>query len=375
MPSSQSLSKARFYVYVIIVIVVIWLLSGIIFSSSDSNQSDVIEDTQTKAQTVIEVTRIEQQTVPRTTEIYGVTQAQRDVKLSAKTQGEVVAVLAREGEFVKQGTPIVRIDMQDRKERLTAAKALVKQRVQEYEAALTLKERGFESDVSLARAGAALDAAKAERKAIEMDIGFTTIRAPFSGILEKINVEQGDFAGVGVFGVDGSIARILDLDPLLAVGEVTQQQRSALSKHSKARIIFPDGSEKQAIVSYIAQAATDASRSFPIEASIPNKDYTLAAGISVTIELSLGQMPAHIVPSSLLNLDDEGTLSIKALDDALNVVAYPVEVISETQRGVVVSGLPKQVRIISSGQNFVSIGETISQERIRTALQKPLGKF
>ncbi len=363
---SQSSSNARLYVFVIIAAVGMWLLSGIIFLNEEKLEEQTGADASSQ-QTSIEVLLIERQTLPRTAEIYGVTQAQRDVNLSAKTQGEVQQILAKEGAFVKRGAPIVRIDMQDRKERLAAVNALVVQRQQEYEAALKLKEKGFESDVSLARAKAALDSAKAEKKSIEMDIGFTTIRAPFSGILEKINVEEGDFAGVGVFGVEGSIARMLDLNPLLAVGEISGKERSFLNKGAFAKVIFPDGTSYEGTVSYVAQAATEASRSFPVEVSIPNDDYQLAAGVSVTVKISLGEMQAHIIPSSLLSLNDDGTLSVKALNEDNTVISYEVNVVNEAQEGVVVDGLPERIRIISSGQNFVSVGETVAQERISTA--------
>jgi membrane fusion protein, multidrug efflux system len=365
MSNAPSFRAARLYVFLIIAIVGVWLLSGIIMPSKKAEEQK--ENQKVAADTIIEITEIAQQTIPRTTEIYGVTEAERDVNITAQTQGEVKAILAKEGKFIKEGAPIIRIDMNDRKERLDAAHATVQQRQQEYNAALKLKEKGFESDVAVTRALAALNNAVAEHKAMNLDIGFTTVRAPFSGILEKVNVEQGDFAGVGVFGVEGAIARVLDLNPLIAKAEVTSQDKGLLTQGGSAIVTFPDGTKKQAILRYISQAATQESRAFPVEVAIPNDDYALPAGTSVTIGLSLENVEAHIIPAALLSLKDDGSLSVKGLNDNNEVVVYDITILSEAEGGVVVQGLPDTVNIISKGQNFVNKGDVIDESRLRFA--------
>ena len=57
---------------------------------------------------------------------------------------------------------------------------------------------------------------------------------------------------------------------------------------------------------------------------------------------------------------DDGTVGVKAVDNDNNVTFYPTKTIKDTIDGMWVSGLPENVNLIVSGQEYISIGEKIN---------------
>ena len=61
-------------------------------------------------------------------------------------------------------------------------------------------------------------------------------------------------------------------------------------------------------------------------------------------------------------MQDDGTVGVKALNQKNYVVFYPIKTVKDTVDGMWVSGLPNQVNLIVSGQEYVSIGQQINPE-------------
>jgi multidrug efflux system membrane fusion protein len=371
MPSSYfpTKNKTRTITFILIAITVLWMLSGLFISHmpEEEMQTDAAATARHITYGVQSFTAMQKR---RTALVQGETKAMRDVNLVAQTQGKVVALLAEEGQKVAAGQPIVQLDMQDRKERLVALEALVAQHTQEYDVAQKLAKRGFESEVRVKRAKASLASAQANLKQMRLEVGFTTIKAPFDGFLEKINVKVGDFAGVGVFGVEGAIARVVDIDPLLVTGSVSQADRPFVAEKEMVEVVLQNGQVVQGRIHYLAHAADATSRAFPIEVAVDNPDASLLAGLSATLHVPLDALSAHQIPASSLSLQDDGGVQVKALDTQGKVVAYRVTLmeavnVAEAKGGVWVQGLPEQVKVIVQGHPYAAAGEVIAPEKIK----------
>ena len=157
--------------------------------------------------------------------ITGRTEASRTVELRAETEGQVIEILAQRGDPVNKDDVIARLRMDDRGAKLSEAKAVLTQRKIEYEAARKLHDKGFRSTTEQAAAQARLDAARAVVEQMEIEIARITLLAPFEGIIGAGHVELGDFVRIGDVA-----ATIVDLDPVLAVGSVSERQIGGLRK-------------------------------------------------------------------------------------------------------------------------------------------------
>lgn len=297
--------------------------------------------------------------------VYGSTQPVRDVNLNAQTQGAVMAIPAKEGMMLKKGDVILEVDVRDRQARYSQAKALLKQREIEYEAARKLNRGGFQSEISLAQAKTQLEDARANLKRLELDLEFSKLTAPFDGRLDRVNVEVGDFVGIGTFGVEGATARLIDTDPMLAIAEVTEKDRPYLSIGLEADVKLGIGMQREGVVSYLGYVADDFSRTFRVEVELSNPNDAIPAGVTAELHIPGKEALAYHVKPSMLALDDEGRVGIKRLDANNTVVFEPVEMIEDSPEGMWVMGPPDEIRLVTVGQAYLSAGLTVPADAIQ----------
>ena len=329
----------------------LWMLSGQFGVDDSPAQSAGAEDE--RAAMAVRVTRVDAEPVQRFLENQGDTRADEDVRVRAETAGRVVAVEVEEGDRVAAGDPLVRLAMNDRAARRAEAEARVLQAKADFEAAQRLRGDGFQSEVAVNEARAALESARARLAAIEEEIADTRIEAPVAGVVEERPVAVGDYVAVG-----DDVARLIDADPLIAVANVAQQDIRKVRPGSRAQIELATGDKLEGKVTYISSAAESGSRTFRVEVTAPNPK-GLPVGVSATVRIPLAPIEAHFVSPAWLSLEDTGQVGVKAVDEQDRVVFYPVDIVRAERDGVWVSGLPGSLRIITVGQGFVRPGEPV----------------
>lgn len=284
----------------------------------------------------------------------GQTEPSRSATLKAETAGRVVAVEAVEGAAVQQGDIVVRLAMNDRQARLDEADALLEQRRIEYEAARKLTSKGFETQTKLAEARSLLEAAEAQKQRMELDIAHTAIKAPFDGVLQDRLVEVGDYVGIG-----DPVAAVVDLDPLLAVAQLSERESAGIRPGSEGRARLITGDVVDGSVRYVSVVGSAGTRTFRVELELANGENRIPAGLTAEVILPVASVDAHRMSPAALTLDDEGVVGVKAVDERDVVLFYPVELVADGADGVWVSGLPREVTIITVGQEFVLPGQAV----------------
>ena len=211
----------------------------------------------------------------------------------------------------------------------------------------------FES--TLANLEAQISNVKSILKNIKLDIDKTTIKAPFDGIISEKMVEETEFISIGT-----PLFTIIDLDPIKIEGYLSEFDVNKVSVGTKALIEDSNGIKKNGIISFISPSAETSTRTFEITIEADNKDLSYKSGITTKIVIKGSELKAHKIPPSILTLLDDGTVGVKAVDKDNKVTFYPTKTIKDTIDGMWVSGLPETVNLIVSGQEYISIGETIN---------------
>jgi multidrug efflux system membrane fusion protein len=237
---------------------------------------------------------------------------------------------------------------------MAEAMALLRQRTVEYKAAKSLAAKGYRADTKLAEAQAQLDAARAQVSLMETDLARTRIGAPFDGILEKRFVELGDYLQVG-----DDLATVVDLDPILVVGAVSEREVGSIKVGLEATAKLIDGRSLTGAIRFIGAVADSATRTFRVEIVIPNPDRLVRDGITSQVRLFTAEINAHFLSPSLLTLNEKGRLGVKAVGADETVIFYPVRILADRTDGIWVGGLPERLTLITVGQEFVRTGQRI----------------
>ncbi|MEX0375433.1 efflux RND transporter periplasmic adaptor subunit [Spiribacter pallidus] len=327
-----------------------WMVSG---QFADEPVAQTEESASAAAPMTVEVVEVSARPVQRFIESEGDTEADQDVQLRAETAGRVSAVRVEQGERVAAGDTLLTLAMGDRQARLAEAEARVAQRQADLDAAEQLQRDGYQSEIAVREARAALESARAQLAAIREDIANTTVTAPIDGLLQSRAVDVGDYVRVG-----DALARLMTTDPLVAVAHVAQQDIRQIELGRAAELTLATGDRLTGRVRYISAAAEAGSKTFRVEVHADNPQ-GLPVGVSATIRIPLGAARGHFLSPAWLSLNEAGEMGVKTLDEDNRVVFRAVEVIRTQRDGVWVAGLPDSIRLITVGQGFVQAGEQV----------------
>lgn len=344
-------------------LVALWMLSGLIVGNTPGEQAASEPRTASRSsadpgapRARVTVQKSVAETVTREIVVSARSEPNRAIELRAETDGRVTALGVERGRRVGTGERIAGLDMRDRNARLEEARALIAQRELEYDAARRLEGRQLISEVQIAEARANLVSAQTELEQIELDLQYTNIVAPFDAVIDERFVEIGDFVNSG-----DSIARLVDTDPLIVVGEVSEREVMSIDIGSEGTARMIDGTYVSGQIRYLAPVADQNTRTFRVELAVPNPEGELRAGMTAQLRLDAEEITAHTLSPALLTLDDDGVVGVKSVDEVGRVAFHPVEIASASTSGggVLVTGLPQELQIISVGQGFVTPGQLV----------------
>lgn len=327
---------------------------------STGNETDVYADVKARdaqvetALPTVVVRSVTAQDHPVRLTNYGRTQPNRMVELKAKTASALVATPVREGARVRRGDVICRQDVDARAAIVDQAKAQLAKAEADLNATTVLVDKGYRSATALNTDRAAVDAARAQLKQAQIELGNVVLRAPFSGVYERRLAEAGDYLLPGQ-----PCAKIVELDPLKLEAELTETQVGKIGIGQDVEVTLATGETVTGQIDFIESVANPATRTFAMEVTLPNPDMALKAGVSATLDLTIGQAMASLIPSGILTLDDDGGTGVRYLDGQNRVRFASITQVDETRDGLWVTGLPPRTRIIIEGQDYVSVGTEV----------------
>ena len=184
---------------------------------------------------------------------------------------------------------------------------------------------------------------------------YPKIVAPFSGYLETLRVEEGDFLNTG-----SVCAALIDPDPMLVVADIAEKDIAQVQLGSKASAKLISGRYISGEVTFIASSADKNTRTFRVEISVDNKDRTIRDGVSAEIYIKGKEEPAHKISPAILSLNDQGKLGVRTVTSDNRVEFKEINILEDTNSGMWVSGLGEDARIITLGQEYVFQGQTVN---------------
>ena len=339
--------------FVIFIVVILWIFSGLIGGDeAESNVSEVVT-----SEEIISVRAQEFSSQKKTyfLTIRGRSEADKIVMLKPKTTSTIVKTIDK-GSFVKKDEVICKLDDENRTAALNEAEASKNKAQLQYDAIKTLADEGYRSENAVATADAALKASIARVEMAMNELDNILIKAPFDGFIEDVYLEVGDLITPA-----SPCAKIMRLDPMIITGEVTEKNVDQIKLGQKVNINLIDSTSLQGSISYISKSANPSTRTYKIEATVSNKDGSIREGLSADMLVPLREVLAHLIPSYLISLNDEGELGVKVLIDT-KVKFSNIQIVEDTVDGLWVTGLPEKATVITVGQEYVINGQIVNAE-------------
>ncbi len=351
------------YITAIVIAVLLgaWLFSGQV-GQPDTIEEATIADRNRETERVqadsaptrVRVSVLEASEQFRQIKVRGKTENKRTVTARVELEGTITGRPVERGTPVEEGDLLCQISDEDRRSSLIEAREALNQARIEYEGALSLKQRGFNSQAAIAAAKARLASAEANLNRRQLDVRKLQVKAPFAGIVEDVHQEIGDYVTTGA-----ECVTVVDLDPMLLRGQVSEQEVIQLSLGQFATGVLRNGTEVTGPLTFIGQQSDPQTRTYPIEIQLDNSDGHLRSGITTEILIPVESILAQKVSPALFSLDDAGRIGVRVIDSNNVVEFHLVEVLSDAPDGVWVTGLPNRAAVITVGQELVTAGERV----------------
>ncbi len=306
----------------------------------------------------------------RAIRISGHTEAEKRVTLATRVMGVIESLPVKQGQRVERGDLVMRLDAEDKEAAIRMAESVVAQRQAEADAAERLVGGGNAPKLQADQARAALATAKSQLEGAKAELAQYEIYAPYNGLIDRVPVQRGSTILAGA-----EVATLINLDPLLAIGEVSERDLAYLKLGNTADIRLVDGKTVKGTLRYISRDASSATRTFRIEVAIPNEDKALPAGMTAEITLLAQPTDSVMLPRSVVTLSADGDLGIRAVDTGNKVVFFPIDLVDDTPKGLVLAGIPADARVIVAGQDLVTEGDEVKPvEADAATIQKLIGE-
>lgn len=286
--------------------------------------------------------------------VSGVTGADKRAVMAARSSGVISSLPIKQGDVVAADTIVMTVEGADVMAEVRTAEATLAQREQELDIAEKLYQSGTTAELQLIRVRADKAAAEAALSQAQAAVDRLSLHAPFSGVIDSVEVELGEWVQVGT-----PIATILSLDPIVVRAEVSELDVGFVEEGNRASVRLVHGTVHEGTVRHVAREASPQTRTYPVEIALPNPDRSIPAGMTAEVSLYTEPERAVVVPRSIITLSAEGELGLRVVgpDDVAGFAS--VELIDDTPEGLVLTGVPEDARIIVLGQDLVRDGEKV----------------
>lgn len=297
---------------------------------------------------------VETRSVPVTFDFVGVTEASKVVEVRARVRGFLDSRDFEEGALVQEGTRLFQIDPRPFEADLEIAKAQVAQA----EARLKLAEKEVarlksvsvpgavaQSDVDKqvaeqTNAAAALNLAKAEQAKAELELGYTTVKAPLTGFVSKAQKEIGSLVDESA---NGLLTVMRQVNPIYVSYTMTEAEYLKWRKLAADGGYVLNGSDKP----FLEIDLLDGSQ-YPQHGAIDFEDTAISTSTgSVDLRATFDNPDNLLKPGQFVRAHMRGYVRP-------NAIAIPQRAVSESPQGsfvyVIGEGNKAELRIIQPGQ-------------------------
>ena len=253
----------------------------------------------------VTVSAIEPQNFKHFVEAQGVVTSKNIVMVTPQMGGAITGLFLTEGQMIKKGQLVATIDNSVMKESLTEIKTQLDLATTLFNKQKTLWDQQIGTEVQYLQAKANKESLEKRIGTMNTQLGMSKVYAPISGTVEKVMQKSGEMGMPGV-----PMAQIVNVSDLKVVAKVGDTYVGSVKKGDAITVKFPDiNKEFTTRISLVNALIDPASRTFGIEANIPNLGGTLKPNQVAIININdLSTSNSLVVSQNVVQKTEGGDL-------------------------------------------------------------------
>ncbi|MBT8277193.1 MAG: efflux RND transporter periplasmic adaptor subunit [Bacteroidia bacterium] len=236
-------------------------------------------------------------------EIQGNVETNQNVIIYPEYQGVLTRVLVKEGDRVRKGQVLARIDDGGLGSQLSQLKVQEELARTTFERQERLWQQKIGSEIQYLQAKANYEATSNSVKQLESQLGKTSVQAPFSGIIDDVITDQGTVVSPGQ-----ALFRIVNLNDMFIKAEVPERYIKSIVPGKEVSISLPILGES--VASKVRQTGNyinPNNRAFTVEVDVPNTTGNIKPNLTARLKINdYTNENAILIPLSVISENAEG---------------------------------------------------------------------
>ncbi|HQV00879.1 MAG: efflux RND transporter periplasmic adaptor subunit [Bacteroidia bacterium] len=294
-------------------------------------------------------------------DVQGKVDANQSINANAQMQGNITAILVKEGDKVSAGQVLARIDDALLRQGLNEVKTQLDFATNIYNKQKALWEQQIGSEVQYLTAKNNMESLARKHETMREQWAMTQIKSPISGTVDQVDIKLGQSIMPGM-----PCIHVVNLSGLKIKAEVAESYIAKVNKGDKTRISIPDlGIDFESNVSYASTVVNPINRTFMVEVALPKADARLRPNmLSIMHVVDYTNANAVTVPVNVIQKGQNSNyVLIAETKDGKIIVAKKDVIVGLTYSGVaeITSGLNNGDEVITVGYQDVNIGEAVKK--------------
>jgi len=280
----------------------------------------------------------------------------KEVRIKAEVPGQVVEVFVEEGQTVKKGQVLMKLDDRDYQSRLARIEANYRLAKLNYERTRALVKKKITAATKLDEIEAQLKDLTAQRSEAKLALGRTRITSPICCLLNELSAEKGDFVTIG-----DPVAQILEIDTVKVTVGVPESDVAAIFDLEEADVLI-EALGKLRVKGrkvFLSRQPRTIARLYDLKLIVPNPRRRILPGMFARVELvkrvfdQALAVPLYAVITqgneNVVFVEREGRAEKRNIDLGV-LIGWQVQV---------TSGLKPGDRVIIVGHRFLDTGQQV----------------
>jgi len=296
-------------------------------------------------------------------ELQGNVKTKENIVIYPEISGILQQVYVKEGQNVSKGQVLANIDDGGLSQQVAQLQIQADLAKTTFERQERLWNQKIGSEIQYLQAKSNYEAQSKAVNQMKVQLEKTSVKAPFSGVIDDIMTEQGSVVAPG----QSQLMRIVSLNNMYIEVDVPENYINDVTKNKNVIVEFPI--LDKVLNAKIRQAGNfinPANRSFKIEVAVPNKDKSIKPNLTAKLKINdYTNKKALLIPQSIISENANGEQYVYVVTDQNQEnEAHVKRVIiqtGKTQGDVieVLSGLENGSEIIKEGARSVREGQTV----------------
>lgn len=273
-------------------------------------------------------------------------EAYAEADVIAKVAGEVREILVEEGDEVKQGQVLARLDGDRLRLELSQSEANLRKLQRDYERNVDLKEKGLISSGDFDKIRYDMEALEASYNLARLELDYTQIRAPIDGVVSNRFIRRGN-----TIEVNAPVFRVTSFDPLVAYLHVPEREYRNIRKDQIVGIDI-DALQGQRIIASVTRVSPivdPETGTFKITIEISDDQRRIKPGMFGRISIVYDQHSDVLqIPRSAI-IEDSGEMSVFVVADDKATRQAVTTGYSNSGMIEITSGLTDDDRVVTIG--------------------------